>query len=57
MWIAQGPNSSKLLFGFLLPVWVSLPECISILAAWQTVETILGIILLEAGQFAQFQCC
>lgn len=29
----QGPKSSKLLFGFLLLLWISFPECIRILAA------------------------
>lgn len=58
MGIIQGPKSSKLPFGFLLLLWVSFPHSALVsLLLWLGVEMIPGIIVLNAGQFAQFPGC
>lgn len=49
IWLTRSPKSSKFLFGLHF-----LSALISLLL-WQTVELILGIRLLEAGQFAIHQ--
>lgn len=52
-----GPGSSQLLLDSFSRGGFHLLNALASLLLWQKVETILGITVLDAGQWAQFQCC